>query len=148
MQIFHWLIAYPEMMKKAIPITGTSKLTSHDLLFCMTALAVLQEMPVEQIWDGRSKNVLAGMQALVSYTPDYFLTSNDPGEIPTFLEKMGTDMERHDPNDLAWQLKAIKKHNVFAVSGKTVKDTRAEVCMVLSERDRMVNPKPAWNLPN
>lgn len=146
MQTFHWLAAYPDMMKKAVPITGTPKVSSYELLFCRTALAVLQGMPVPREWDERSRDVFAGIYAAVSYTPDYFLNNKDPEAIPSYLEKRSDEMGKNDPDDLAWQLKAIERHDIFEAFGESIKSARAQVFIVLSARDHLVNPKPAIGL--
>ncbi len=149
MQTFHWMAAYPDLMKKAVPIAGTPKLTFYDLLLWQTQLKAIQTGKNGQGWDKRSVDIVAGIHAMASYTPDRFASTKGPEELPSYLERAGKDLEKYDPNDWAWQLKAITTYDLYAAHGtpeEMAKRVRAQVLVVLSTRDHMVNPKPSRDL--
>lgn len=149
MQAFYWMAAYPDFVKKAVPVTGTPRPTSYDLLVYRTELTVLEGNRTTKGWDKEPLAIVAGLHAMSEGTPGRFVALRNPGELPSYIEKAEKDLEKSDPNDLAWQLKAIMRHDIYAVFGKpaeTARKIRPEVFTVISLQDHMVNPAPAREL--
>lgn len=149
MQTFYWMAAYPDLMKKAVPIAGTPRLTFYDLLLLQTELNAIRTEKNGHGWERRSRDTVAGIHALASYTPDRFVSTKGPEELMSYLEDAGGDLDRHDPNDWAWQLKAVAKHDIYAALGsphEIAGKVLAKVFIVTSARDHMVNPKPSLEL--
>ncbi len=149
MQTFYWMAAYPDLMKKAVPIAGTPRLTFYDLLLLQTELNAIRTGKSGKGWEKGSRDTVAGIHALVSYTPNHFVSTKGPEELTPYLKNAGNDLEGHDPNDWAWQLKAITRHDIYAafgtpseISGRVL----AQVFIVISARDHMVNPRPPREL--
>jgi homoserine O-acetyltransferase/O-succinyltransferase len=44
-QTYEWAVRYPEMVKRAAPITGTAKNTDHDFLFTETLVEAITSDP-------------------------------------------------------------------------------------------------------
>ncbi|MHB8109565.1 MAG: alpha/beta fold hydrolase [Syntrophorhabdaceae bacterium] len=146
MQAFHFAAAHPQMLKKAIPITGSPRLTSNDILLYKTALAILDTNRRASGWDTATLTAAAGMNALVGGTPRRFIAENSPEDTDAFIEKAQKDFSAYDPHDLAWQIKAILKQDIyakFAPGLKFAKDGYPSMLAVISRQDMMVNPAPA-----
>ncbi len=149
MQAFYWMAAHPDLVTKVVPITGTPKLTSYDLLLFQTELGVIEGNRAARGWDKESRRTVAGMHAMTSNTPGRFVATKNPEELPSYLEKAEEDLDKYNPNDFASQLKAILKHDIYAVYGKPdeiAKKVRSRVFPVISAQDHMVNPGPAREL--
>ncbi len=149
MQTFQWLAAYPGSIGKAVPITGTPRPTSYDLLLYRTGLAVLGNGQTGEVWDERALAVAAGVFAMASGTPEHFIARQNRSGLPLYLEKAEKDMKEHDPIDIARQLKAMIGHDVYTTLGNSAGGLRritAETFTVVSARDLMVNPQPAKEL--
>ncbi len=149
MQTFQWLASYPGSVSKAVPITGTPRPTSYDLLLYRTGLAVLDSGQAREVWDDRALAVAAGVFAMASGTPDHFIASQDRAGLSSYLEKAEREMKEHDPMDIACQLKAMIKHDVYPALGNPAGGDRkitTETLTVVSARDLMVNPGPAREL--
>lgn len=149
MQAFQWLASYPGCVSKTVPITGTPRPTSYDLLLYRTVLAVLDNDGSKRAWNGKTPTVTAGILAMASTTPDHFIAGQDRSGLSSYLEKAQRDMQEHDPMDMGCQLKAMIKHDVYATLGDPAGGAgkiAAEVFTVVSTRDLMVNPGPAREL--
>jgi homoserine O-acetyltransferase len=149
MQAFQWLAAYPGSIDKAVPITGTPRPTSYDLLLYRTGLAVLDGRQAREVWDDRALAVAAGVFAMASVTPEHFIANQDRSGLSLYLEKAEKDMKEHDPVDIACQLKAMINHDVYATPGNSARGAwkiTTQTFTVVSARDLMVNPQPAKEL--
>lgn len=149
MQAFQWLAAYPGSTGKTVPITGTPRPTSYDLLLYRTVLAVLDSGQAREVWDDRALVVAAGVFAMASITPDHFIANQDRSGLSLYLEKAEKDMKKHNPVDIARQLQAMIKHDVYPTLGDSAGGDRkiaTDMFTVVSARDLMVNPRPAKEL--
>ena len=62
-------------------------------------------------------------------------------------KRCGSSMKRFDVTDIAWQVKAMMKHDIFrqfdGSKEKTAKIIRAETLVIVSQQDQIVYPSPA-----
>ena len=128
MQTFQWVVSYPDYMSKAIPIVGTPKLTSYDLLLWKTELSLI--------------DTPAGMKAAADINEMHLHT---PSYIAAHVHDIDALMKNHEEllykiniHDYASQLRAMIGHDI----GSTA-TIHAKMLVVVSEQDHMVNPAPA-----
>ena len=147
MQTFQWMIAHPDFMDKAVPIVGTPRLTSTDLILWQAELSALENA---RSLDAGMSTVTA-IHAFALTTPEYraahtpaagyrkFLSDQEHGAAKTFT-----------PQDWLRQLQAMMALDAYRPFGdspeKAAKTVRARTLVVVSLHDHMVNPQPALDL--
>jgi homoserine O-acetyltransferase len=153
MQTFEWVVAYPDFMDKAIPIVGSPRLTSYDLLLWTAEKHAIESDAAWNHGDYASTPV-AGMETAADIhslnltTPAYRVAHTPPEDFPEFLGKTERDtMKGFDANDWIRQLQAIMAQDVSKPFGgsmeKAAAAVRAKVLVVAATQDHMVNPVPA-----
>lgn len=144
MQTFQWMTAYPDFLDKAIPIVGTPRQSSQDLLLWETELRVIEETRDMKDGKKRALAVLAGIHTLFLYTPHYHVTHTKPEDFQRPLAEEERNLSRLDLTDVARQLKAMMGHDVyksFNNSGQqAAAAVRARALVIVSQQDHMVNP--------
>ena len=128
MQTFQWIASYPDFMDKAVPIVGTPKLTSYDLLLWKTELSLI-DTPT-------GVKAAADINEMHLHTPAYI--AGHVKDIDTLMKEHELLMSHIHVNDYASQLRAMIGHDIGAVPAK-----RPPTLIVVSEQDHMVNPEPA-----
>jgi homoserine O-acetyltransferase len=154
MQTFAWATAYPEFLDKAVPIVGSPRQTSFDLLLWNTELHLIQD---DREWQrGRYRvaprlRALADLHNLALTTPQYRVRETNPKNFRTFLASIEKDdPHRFDANNWIRQLQAMIGHDVTAgFDGsleRAAEAIRAKFLIVAALQDHMVNPTPALEL--
>ena len=144
MQTFQWIVSYPDFMNKAIPIVGTPRQSSHDLLLWETELRVIEANRNMKGGRKRALSVLAGIHMLFLYTPNYHVTHTKPADFERPLAEEEKSLSRLDLDDFAWQLKAMMNHDVYRYFNNSGEQAaaavRARVLVIVAQQDHMVNP--------
>jgi len=148
MQTFEWMVAYPEMMQKAVPIVGTTHQTAFDLLLWSTELRAIEEARKLDTSDNAGAELIARIHALALYTPAYRNSSTPPKEFQAFVEKEEKNyLNTFKADDWAAQLKAMMAHNVARQFNDSMLQAagtvKAKTLVVVARQDMMVNPDPA-----
>lgn len=148
-QTFEWMVDYPEFMDEAIPIVGSPRPTSQDLMLYKTDMAAIKDDPK---WDGgryteRPAEPVAELIWLLALTtPENFARARSRAEFAADYAKWTKNgILPFDANDWLAQLEAVIHQDVghggsLEAAARRVK---AKVLVVPSEQDHMVNPGPA-----
>jgi homoserine O-acetyltransferase len=153
MQTFQWIVSYPDFMDKAIPIVGSPQLTSYDLLLWTAEEHALEADAAWNHGDYTSPPV-AGMNAVADIhwlalaTPAFRVAHTSRREFPGFLQSSEhMTLTSFDANNWIRQLQAMMSLDVAAPfeesMQKAAAQVRAQVLVVPSLQDHMVNPQPA-----
>ena len=153
MQTFQWMVAYPDFMDCAIPIVGSPKLTSYDLLLWESGIHAIE---ADQNWkDGdytsppeAGLRTRADIEALAIQTPAYRVAHTKPGDFRKFLDaEEDGSIHGFDANNWIRQAQAMMAHDVSRPFGddmaKAAAAVKARVLFVVGLQDHMVNPTPA-----
>ncbi len=153
MQTFQWMVAYPRFMDDAIPIVGSPRLTSYDLLLWTAEVHAIES---DRAWNkgdytsppAAGMDTTADIHSLNLTTPTYRVTHTTPAQFPGFLkETQETTMKQFDANNWIRQAQAMMADDVSKPFGgsmaKAASAVRARVLVVPALQDHMVNPKPA-----
>lgn len=131
MQAFQWIASYPDFMDNAIPIAGTPKQTSYDLLLWKTELNVLESGAQDVM------KIIADMNSMHLNTPPYIVSHTDAAAIDAWMTSREASVEKLNRFDYEAQLRAMIALDI----GMTPRVPR--MLVIVSEHDQMVNPTPA-----
>jgi homoserine O-acetyltransferase len=154
MQTFEWIVSYPNFMRRAIPIVGSPRLGSYDLLLWRTQLNAIEEAlkAYESPADERraGMRIAAGIHSLALTSPSRFNSETERSQIEKYMAEREADLiRRYDPYDWASQLRAMIGHDIagpFEGSmDKAVAAVRARVMVISAAEDHMVTPGPSFD---
>jgi homoserine O-acetyltransferase len=152
MQTFQWMVSYPDFMDYAVPIVGSPRLTSYDLLLWTTEEHAIENDPS---WDHGeysetpdSMKTVAGIHALALDSPDYWLEHTPRERFDDAMKTLETrNAASFDANNWVRQLQAMMSLDVSREFGgdmqKAAAAVKAKALIVPSLQDHMVNPHPA-----
>lgn len=131
-QTFQWLASYPDFMDRAIPIAGTPKQTSYDLLLWKAELNVLESGAADPM------KTIADINSIHLNTPPYIVNQVKPESLDSWMVSREASVEKLNRDNYESQLRAMIAHDAGPMPA-----TRAKVLVIVSEHDQMVNPTPA-----
>lgn len=145
MQTFEWVVAYPTLMKKAVPIVGSPRLGSYDLLLWRTELEAIELARSGGSIEGAAP-VVGMISALALQTPAFHARATSRESLAKLVEgaKAGAMESMYDQRA---QLQAMIGHDVSRSFGgsmaKAAEAVKADVLNVVALTDHMVTPGPA-----
>ena len=141
LQVFQWMVSYPDFMDKAVPMIGSPRQTSHDMLIWSAQLSILDQI-------GESRGSVAAMKALtplhilLAWTPAYRAAHTKPVAFPAFLADQQEKLSRYDAANWALQARAILHHDILKDFGgsmeKTAAAIRAKTLVVTAGQDQLI----------
>ncbi|HEY2468133.1 MAG TPA: alpha/beta fold hydrolase [Terracidiphilus sp.] len=149
MQTFEWMVNYPDFMDIAIPIVGSTRLTSYDQLLWHAEEDAMAEDPAWHNGNYTRPPPLGEVDALHQMnlsTPAYYARTNPAPRFDAIhADYFSKGILPFDANDWRAQLEAMIHHDV-AHGGSlqdAAKKVKARVLVIVAAQDHMVNPKPA-----
>lgn len=147
MQTFQWAVSHPDFLDLAVPIVGTPRETSFDLLAHQILHdAILSDPAYEHGHYASQPPLQLANEYLVAMltSPAYRVEHTKPEEYPALLTE-ARKIQPQDANDRLWQLRAIMAND--AIRGQPVeavaKPSRVKFLIISAAQDHMVNPEPA-----
>ena len=149
MQTFQWMVSYPDFMKFAVPIVGSPRLTSYDLLLWTAEEHAIESDPSwehgEYTDTPDSMKTVGAIHALALETPEYWVEHTPRDKFDEAMKAAETI--NFDTNKWLRQLQAMIGLDVSREfggdMGKAAAAVHAKVLIVPSLQDHMVNPTPA-----
>ncbi len=148
MQTFQWITEYPNFMDKAIPVVGSPRLTSYDLLLWTAELRAINEGFESDASEISIAKTVDAIQTMNLTTPTYRRNKTKPSDFKKFIKSSDENFEKtFNPYNWASQLRAMMAQNIARPYGnsmkKAAKSVKAQVLIIPSLQDHMVNPGPA-----
>ncbi len=144
MQTFQWIVSYPDFMDAAIPIVGSTQLTSYDRLLWTTQARTI-ELHLQHGDETGAMSEAALIEALILTTPANVAATVKREDFDKFIAQTIAD-ERTNPYDHLSQLNAILSLDVSPAGGTpedAAKLVKAKLLVIPSRQDHLVNPLPA-----
>ncbi len=144
MQTFEWLVAYPGFARRAVPIIGSPRLNSADLLLWHAELSA-----IEAATDPKQGLTAAlRMHQFALRTPAWLAASGPDRDFTAIDRQIRQDAATGmAPADFAAQLRAMIGHDISRRFGgemaKAAAAVKAKTLVVIASEDHMVNPEPA-----
>ena len=154
-QTFQWMVSHPDFMNVAIPIAGTPRQSSYDMLFWRSLELTLLNEPSYAKGRYKKQPSMAALQTLFmmnATTPEFRVTHTTPqGFEKFFKENAALDPDAADANNWRWQTRAMLVQDVgepgddnaprsLALAAAKVK---ARVHVISPRQDHIVNPLAA-----
>ena len=141
MQVFQWLVTYPNFMEKAIPIVGTPRPAPYDVMHWHAQIEALMR---DRDWHRGNYSVNPSRALDFAFGEILLTTPTDYNRRKT-REQVLADLakaqheKRFDANDKIRQVQAMLELDVSRESGAV----KAKVFVVVAKFDHVVTPGPA-----
>jgi homoserine O-acetyltransferase/O-succinyltransferase len=149
MQTFEWIVDYPDFMDLAIPIVGSTRLTSYDLLLWDSEEDAVRADPGWHAGNYEKSPAMPQVAILHEMnvsTPSYYAREVSRAAFAERYKSYGASGAiEFDANDRIYQLEAMIRHDIArggSMEG-VARRVHAKVLVVPSQQDHMVNPGPA-----
>jgi homoserine O-acetyltransferase len=146
MQAFEWAVSHPGFAAKVIPIAGSPRLATYDIVLWETALRILAAY--EESQSPAASSALFGLSFLMGNSPDYHARMTPRDSVPGILRRLdGQPLPVPIAQNLAIQLHAMIDHNVAAPYDDSLERAagrvQADVLVIVTVQDHVVTPGPA-----
>lgn len=146
-QTFEWLTAYPNFLDKAVPIVGSPRPTSYDLMFCGAAHKALTAAMANPSARSSLVRAFADFFWLALETPAYYVKHTPRQYAVASLSGFETALLAWDLYDMDSGMNALSNQDVFKPFGESedaaAKAVKAQVLIINASQDHCVNPAPA-----
>jgi len=154
MQVFEWVVAYPDFMDIAIPMSGSPQSTSFDKL---NWTAQIDAIELDPAWNhghptgplGPGFALSEEIGSMNGTSPSYRVAHTGPEDFDLFVAEIRKNAKGDGgtASDQIRQRQAIIALDIPGEFGLTLEEAakrvRAKLLIVVSAQDHVVNPQPA-----
>jgi homoserine O-acetyltransferase len=156
LQTFQWMVSHPDFMDVAIPMAGTPRQSSYDMLFWRSLELALLNEPSYAGGKYKKPPSMAALQTVFTMnlsTPEHRVANTKPQEFEKFFkETAALDADAADANDWRWQTHAMLAQDIGVPESDGVgqrslalaaAQVKARVHVIAPRQDHIVNPLAA-----
>lgn len=152
MQVFQWIVSYPDFINKAIPYVCSPRRTTYDQLlmhFRKELILSYQELNASDTLIHKMLNISS---AIFARSPEYIIEQISYNDLPDYLEKFENVVPKKTftIDNYLCQLEAMRTHNIYKDHDNSVKKTskliKTKVFMIVSMTDQLVDPTTSLEL--
>lgn len=149
-QTFQWMVSYPGFLDKAIPIAGSPRLGSYDLVLWQAESDAIMHDPAWK--DGEyteqpGSALIAEIGMLVKNTPEKINQDVSREKLAAVLAQETAATAASDANNRLRQFQAMLAHDVSAAFGGSIESAaaavKAKALIIVTATDHTVTPGPA-----
>lgn len=148
-QTFQWAVSHPNFMDVLIPIVGSPRPSSYDLMGYNIYAKIIEDDPAFKHGYYKVNPVIVPAVMLAEFattTPEHKVKTMSRDSFAAWMKKIQTAKNR-DWNDYLYQSKAVIGHDISEPYGgsmqETAKQVKAKMLIISSKQDHLVNPAPA-----
>lgn len=149
MQTFQWMVSYPDFIDKAVPIVGSPRLASYDVLHWRAEIDAIETNPAWNRGDyteNPSTLVEFEFGEMLLNTPMQYNRTHTREQVLASLAK-AKDASSTDANDKIRQVGAMMGIDVSQAFGGSMERAaaavKAKVFVIVATYDHVVTPQPA-----
>jgi homoserine O-acetyltransferase len=147
MQTFQWMTAYPDFLDCAVPIVGSPRPTSYDLMFYTAAQRAMRAAIAKPEAGSDLIRTYADFFWLALNSPTYYVAHTKREEAVASLGGFESALLKWDPYDMSAGMQAIIDNDALKPFGedeaKAAASVRCKVCAIVASQDHCVNPAAA-----
>ena len=140
MQAFEWLVAYPDFMDKAIPIIGSPKQSSYDLLVWQTMADIITTAQKNKQDLDVALKLAENIEFINLYTPTYVVNKYPADSVDAYIGE-GFTMK---PLNVLGGLNAMISLDIYKSTSSDIENIsdviKADLLVIVSKQDHLVNP--------
>jgi len=150
-QTFQWLVSYPDFMDKAIPYVCSPKRTSSDKLWLNLEKDILLLHRDYDIPEGQSQRIMEILTAYIARTQNHLSRTVSVEDFEEYYTQFKPEKAKiFTIDNRLSQINAMLQHDITAEFGNSLKQAgkniKAEMLIIVSDSDQIVNPAPAMEL--
>ncbi len=152
MQVFQWVVSYPNYMDKAISYTGTPWPTSHSLFVWKSEKEIIDNGIQGNRTTEEIGHIISRLQVLSAYSPDYHIRTTPSDDSDVFLSSYTVRfLSTFSPFNWTYQLHAMIHHDIRNyVDGAEMKSIldKTDLLVITASQDQLVPPHNAIQFAN
>jgi len=150
-QVFQWLVDYPNFMDKAVTYVCSPQRTSSDKMWLNMEKDIITLHQQYEIPEGETQRIMNILTSFVARSQNYISRDIESSEFDEYYKKFKADISRpYGIDNRLSQINAMLQHDITKDFNnsleETAKNIKAEMLIIVSDSDQIVNPQPAIKL--